>query len=232
MYEHWLYLPMFGFWLALFSLSFYVLESVKKESLRKWLFYVSMIFLIFSFSSFAFLTLRRNADWRDPITFYEKNLSYTPNSYIQRNNLAMAYADAGRHLEAIEQYRRSLSIADIYPQVHYNLGNSLAAVSLLDEAAAEYRQAIAISPEFFLSYVNLVAVLDSQGKRDEVEAVFSEGDGFFADIADFWYLKGVVYYKWQDYQAALSAMERVAALSPKDEAVKSVLKSIESKIGK
>jgi len=232
MYEHWLYLPMFGFWLAIFSLSSFVFGAIKKGSLRRTVFYGFMVFLIFNFSFFTALTVRRNTDWRDPITFYEKNLRHTPNSYIQMNNLAMAYADDGRQEEAISMYRRSLSVADIYPQVYYNLGNSLLAVGRSEEAAEEYRRALEISPEFFSPYAGLVSILFESGRKDDLLRILEQGEPFFADNADFWYLKGVVKYEWGEYDAALSAMERAAAIYPDSSDFKLFMTAISAKLGK
>jgi len=171
LYEHWLYLPMAGFWLAIILL-------VEKLKINK---KISLTVLIVLISFFSLLTIKRNLDWRDPITFYEKNLKYTPNSYIQHNNLGMAYANAGRYQEAVKEYQAAISLADIYPQVHYNLGNSLASVNKLKEAEEEYYKAIKISPSFSLPYLNLLklAVLDkNETKLQEIllkiKANFSE----------------------------------------------------------
>ena len=116
LYEHWLYLPMLGFWLVVFIIVNDLLSEVRARR---------MIFagaLILSVIYFGGLTIRRNYVWRNPITFYENNLKYTPNSFIQHNNLGMAYSDTGRYAEAIAQYKTAISIKDIYPQIHYNLG--------------------------------------------------------------------------------------------------------------
>jgi tetratricopeptide (TPR) repeat protein len=157
LYEHWLYLPMAGFWLAIILL----MEKIK---INKKIIFISLSILSLYF---IILTIRRNFDWRDPITFYEKNLVYTPNSFIQHNNLGMAYAEAGRTAEAIKEYKTAISLADIYPQVHYNLGNALVSVNKMNEAETEYYKAINISPEFSLPYTNLIklAILT----KDEVK---------------------------------------------------------------
>lgn len=155
LYEHWLYLPMAGFWLAFILLAGKAIERFgknKKEALNKIAIGILCAVLLF----FSLLTILRNLDWRDPITFYEKNLRYTPNSYIQHNNLGMAYADAGQTDEAEKEYRRSLEISQVYPQVFYNLANVLAQQGKLDEARQYYYRAIGISPRFQAPYNNLL----------------------------------------------------------------------------
>jgi len=148
LYEHWLYLPMVGFWLAIVLL----MEKIKLSK--------KIIIILLSLLSLYFivLTVRRNFDWCDPITFYEKNLKYTPHSFIQHNNLGMAYTDAGRLDEAIAEYRLAISIADIYPQVHYNLANVLVTKKDFKNAETEYYNSIKIDPGFSWPYLNLIKI--------------------------------------------------------------------------
>jgi len=171
LYEHWLYLPMAGFWLALVLL-------IEKLKIKKELIIPILAIFIFSLS---ILTIRRNLDWRNPITFYEKNLTYTPHSFIQHNNLGMAYAEAGRTEEAIKEYKTAISLADIYPQVHYNLANVLVSTNNLKEAEVEYYKAINISPQFYLPYINLtkLALITKDEKKlqlvlEKMKTNFSE----------------------------------------------------------
>lgn len=155
LYEHWLYLPMAGFWFMLAVLIKKVIERYsqrKREFLNKLAIGLLIAVLIF----FSILTILRNRDWHDPITFYEKNLRYTPNSYIQHNNLGMAYADTGRLDEAEKEYRKSLDISQVYPQVFYNLANVLVKQGNFDEARDYYYKAIDISPQFQAPYTNLL----------------------------------------------------------------------------
>lgn len=164
LYEHWLYLPMAGFWLV-------IILSIEKIKINK---KISLAVLILFICFFSFLTVRRNLDWREPITFYQKNLKYTPNSYIQHNNLGMAYAEAGQTEAAIKEYKTAIAIADIYPQVHYNLGNALVAVNKLDEAEAEYYKSIKISPSFTLPYINLLNLSLFEKNEQKLEIVLTQ----------------------------------------------------------
>ncbi len=173
-YEHFLYPAMIGFWLALFCLIFMVFEKVKNEWTAYWLkrfFYVMIIaYLVF----LSALTVNRNRDWHDPITFYEKNLKYSPNSFIEHNNLGIAYADAGRHDEAIAQYEKALAINNIYPQVPYNLANSLVAVKKYSEAEKEYQRAIEMSPKFSLPYAKLYSLYVYLGEKDKADKILKK----------------------------------------------------------
>jgi hypothetical protein len=177
MYEHWLYLPMVGFWLFFFSLFFVVSDhfsSTKKRALLAWTRVVFCAMIITYCAWLGILTIGRNRDWRDPIIFYEKNLKYTPNSYIQHNNLGMAYADVGRIEEAVSEYGLSLSINDVYPQVHYNLANSLLLLNDFDGAEKEYLQAIKMNSSFGLAYNSLYKLYIYRGQAGKAKEVLEK----------------------------------------------------------
>ena len=180
LYEHWLYLPMAGFWLA-------VILLMEKIKINKKIIFISLsVFSLY----FIILTIRRNFDWHDPITFYEKNLVYTPNSFIQHNNLGMAYSEAGRTDEAIKEYKTAIAIADIYPQVHYNLGNVLVAKNRTSEAELEYYKAINKSPEFSLPYTNLIKLAILNKDEVKLQAVL---DKLRANVPEEYYLNQAFY---------------------------------------
>lgn len=192
MYEHWLYLPMIGFWLALFLLILLLINKIKEQS-RKEIFETSFytIALVICFI-FCILTIFRNRDWRDPITFYEKNLRYTPESYIQHNNLGMAYAMVGANEKAITSYRKAIEIKDVYPQVHHNLANSLVSIQEIGEAIIEYRKAIEISPGFILPYEGLLNIYFATGQNGEIINLVEEMENVFADNPRFLQIKAEI----------------------------------------
>jgi protein O-mannosyl-transferase len=173
-YEHFLYLSMIGFWLAFFGLIFILFDKLKNDRIRTLLKQISFVMLIACVIFFAVLTIRRNLVWHDPITFYENNLKYSPQSFIEHTNLGIAYDDAGRFEEAIAQYRAAIAIADIYPQTHYDLANSLVSVKQYDEAEKEYLKTIAMDPGFALPYRNLYNLYIYLGEKDKAEQILKE----------------------------------------------------------
>jgi len=179
MYEHWLYLPMIGFWLSLFCLLILGWQKIKNEKWKDILKYIGLSLLIIYICGFSILTIQRNTDWKDPITFYEHNLKYTPNSFIQRNNLGMAYADAGFYQKSVVEYQKAIEIKDVYPQVHYNLANSLDKLGQTEEAIKEYKIAIKMSPSFSYPYNNLLVIYLREGRKEEAEALLEQMEIIF-----------------------------------------------------
>lgn len=213
MYEHWLYLPMVGFWLALFSLIILIWEKYQANNLVKILERIGLVVLLIYVLTFSFLTIRRNQDWRDPITFYEKNLRYTPNSFIQHNNLGMAYAAAGKNERAIAEYRRAIAIKDVYAQVHYNLANTLAATGQLDAATLEYKKSISMAPSFQFPYQNLLALYLNKKDKTSALSVLNEMKKNLAENIYFKYA-GLTDYYFGDYSSAIKFWRQWLELEP------------------
>ncbi len=219
MYEHWLYLPMLGFWLAIIALIIHLFKHNKL--VIKQIFVIFIIFCIW----LAALTINRNKDWDNPITFYEDNLQYTPESFIQRNNLGMAYGNAGRHEEAIDEYQRAIAIKDVYPQVHYNLANSLVGIGHIAEAKKEYLASLKISPTFVIPYQNLIAIYATENNLEAIDKLLVEMSlnverETFLDIA------AVSYFNLGNKQQALEYWQELSKLQPDNLQLRSLVLSL------
>src|SRR3989338_6163762 len=150
-YEHWLYLPMVGIFLIVIWLGEVLAE---KYGVGKILLPIFLIFAIF----LAVLTIERNKDWRDPITFYNQTLRYSPESYRVINNLGMAYADQQEYALAEATYRRAIDVASSSPVAYHNLGNTYQKIGKTDLAIENFNIAIRLDPKFFFSYNALAEI--------------------------------------------------------------------------
>jgi len=99
MAEHWMYVPMAGFWWALME----VAHVLFKRRVARQAVYVAVAGLILVFIG---ITARRNLDWRDNVTLFRATLAQNPDSARVHFNLAVTYEDlehnyagARRHYE-------------------------------------------------------------------------------------------------------------------------------------
>lgn len=148
--EHWLYLPSIG----AFVFAAYSLSKIKNQKIFLVLILSALIF-------FSIITVLRNFDWKDPITFYTQTLRYAPDSARVHNNLAMAYSEKNMSSLAIQEYKKAIKLSDIYPQTHYNLGNEYLKLGHLDKAIKEYEKALEIDPDFFYAHKALFEIYSS-----------------------------------------------------------------------
>jgi len=157
--EHWLYLPSIGF---IFMIAALALKLVEKFKLRK----TAAALLIITVISLSARALERNADWRDPLSFYPTILAHNPAQARVRNNLAMALSDKGRLDEAEAEYKQAIALADQYPQTHHNLALVYLAKGNREEAIEEFKKAVALDPSFPYSHAQLAKLYQEMGKSD------------------------------------------------------------------
>lgn len=161
-YEHWLYLPMIGFW---FIVAFYLDKILHFLKNKNSIFYFLLsIFLIGYFAFFGAQAIKRNILWGKPIPFYEDILKYEPDSVRINNNIGNMYSNEGNFAKAEESYRKAVAEEDIFPQPHFNLGSILHARGDIFGAVQEYKKALEIDPNFYYAYQNLVALYAKNGE--------------------------------------------------------------------
>src|SRR3989344_2301944 len=162
MYEHWLYLPMVGFW---FVISFYLLKmfDLLKSKKLPTLYFVLSALLVIYFSFFGYQAIRRNILWGKPIEFFKDILKYEPQSARVNNNLGNLYFNQGDKELARKYYMKSAAVEDVFPQPHFNIGGILQSEGDMFGAIKEFERAIEIDPNFHYSYQNLVVIYANQG---------------------------------------------------------------------
>ncbi len=161
-YEHWLYLPMVGFWLVI---SFYLVRLFDYLTLNKNIVgrLLLIVGLIIYFSFFAYQSIQRNLLWGDPLAFYLDILKYEPDSVRINNNVGNTYYNQKDLVNAEKYYRIATSQDDIFAEPHFNLGGILQSRGDIYGAIKEYEKAIEINPGFFYPYQNLAVIYAQQG---------------------------------------------------------------------
>lgn len=167
LYEHWMYVPLVGIFLALSSLGMQLwgLKSAALKPVRVLLLFFAVVIPI----GFAVRAIARNVEWRDPVTFYTQTLRYAPTSYRIINNLGMEYAGRQMYQPAQQQYERAVQLDMTNPVAHHNLGNLYVAEGRYREAVTEYETALNNDPKFLFSYRNLIGLYLQLGDKQAAE---------------------------------------------------------------
>lgn len=166
--EHWLYIPLIGFFLAISGL---VCELITKKPKAK-----NLIIFIFALAVFVLMsmTFLRNKDWKDPITFYNNILQYNQGTARLHNNLAMAYVDNDEIEMAKIHYGQAIEISDIYPETHYNLARLFISENKIDIAIQHLEKSIELNPNFFFSYELLGNIYEFQGNKEKAQEYYQK----------------------------------------------------------
>ena len=170
MYEHWLYLPMVGFWLIvsfymvkLFDFQGSTLNPQKGHARRQAGRTLLIVALIAYFSFFGYQSIQRNIVWGKPVEFYKNILTYEPKNVRINNNLGNQYFNQGDMKQAEFYYRKAVESEGAFAQPHFNIGSILQSRGDIKGAIAEFNKAIEIDPSFYYPYQNLAVIYAQQG---------------------------------------------------------------------
>lgn len=163
LYEHWLYIPLVGFFIVLFrTIQIYLLKLPKLFGNREKIIGIMLLCCIYSI-----LTIQQNNIWSDPITFYTYTLSFAPGSARLHNNLAMSLENKNMPIEAVREYEKALQIDASYPQIYNNLGNIYISLKQYDKAEVNLRKALELAPSFEVAKENLIKLYLTQKRFDK-----------------------------------------------------------------
>ncbi len=223
LYEHWLYLPLIGIFL---SLTWAGIEIAKKYHLQK----IFLIIFIIFFSFLSFLTIKRNFDWRDPITFYNQTLKYAPNSYRVINNLGMAYDDKKEYTKAEKMYKQAIAIDPKEAVAYHNLGNAYEGEGKTNLAIKNFEKAISLNPKFIFSYRALLYIYLKNKNYEKARKVLENYLPWSSSKVNTLLLLSEIATKEKKEKLALSYLKRAEKLDPKNKIIKGYITKIKDLI--
>ena len=158
LFEHRLYLPMFGFAIIVSYLMFHYLSNKRSLALV-----LSLSIII----SLGLATYLRNITWQNDTNLWSDVVSKSFHNCRGHNNLGNALNRRGRTEEAVEHYLQALRIYPDYAEAHYNLAIALDKQGYTEKAVEHYLQALRIQPDYAEAHNNLAAALNKQGRTEE-----------------------------------------------------------------
>jgi len=163
LFEHRLYLPMFGFAIVVAYSVFYLLP-VK----RYWAIVISILIIL----SFGTATYFRNRVWQNGTTLWLDVVSKSPHNYRAHYNLGTILYHNGEMDKAIKSYSDALRIQPDFAIAHDNLGVALVHKGKQDDAMKHFSQALRIRPKDPKILTNYGQALMQQGKIQDAIAHF------------------------------------------------------------
>jgi tetratricopeptide (TPR) repeat protein len=219
LYEHWLYPALPGLCLAVGQGFHSLVSRQRSETARKAL----IGLLLIALAAFSMRTMARNADWQNPVRFYEKTVASGGESARVYTNLGMAYDAAKKPEQAIEAYRKAVASDDQLFQPWYDMGNAYVSLGRKEEALDAYAKAMDLNPYFPLSYVNASALYFSEKKYVEAEAVLRRADAAVPENPQVLYNLGLVLRVQNRKDEAREFFGKVLDLDPGNDRARSFL---------
>ena len=173
-FEHRLYLPSVGFFLAGTVILLSLVFSASVQGRVKQFRYPAFLILLVPALVLGVAAYERNNVWGTRVGLWEDTARKSPLKPRPHRNLALSYYEAGRFMDAIREGRVAAALAPEDPVVHSNLGLSYEKAGMLHEAANEFRAALKIDPSNSFYHYNLGMAYKRLGRVEEARKEFEE----------------------------------------------------------
>jgi tetratricopeptide (TPR) repeat protein len=211
--EHRLYLPLFGFMLAVLYAAFNTLPGLLKNQGNR---PVLLMALLFPAALLAFTTYQRNKVWKNDITLWEDVTRKSPARSRGHNNLGLAYKAAGRLNDAVAEYQQAIRCRPDNASAFNNLGILYAEKRMTEAAVAEFQRAISADPGFGNAYANLGLVYLQTGRNEQALAACERALKLSPNSADAFLYRGMALEKTGNADKAMSDYQRAGYLNPEN----------------
>ena len=239
-FEHRLYLPSIGTFMAIGTGVLYMLSLFLKIPLNRpftkgdltlppfnkggrggiWI-VVSLIIIFFSAATF-----HRNRVWESPLTLWGDVVMKSPKNGRGHNQLGVAYRDQGLMEDAFREYQKALSLEPEMAEAHANLGVIYGTFGNYNEAINEFRISLKYAPKRLEPRNNLGLAYLRTGRIDEAIETFEAIIKANEYMADAHYNLGIAYRTKGLKDKAIKAFEKVLELNPGDVEAREALQSL------
>jgi tetratricopeptide (TPR) repeat protein len=211
-YEHRLYLPSVGFFLAFMSGMVFIREKfAPRTKVVEKVFIPVMILVVVSLSMTAYA---RNTVWQDEIALWEDVLKKSPYKARPNWNLGVFYVNQGFMDKALYMYQAAIRRKPDYVEAHNNLGLVYLKQGRLDEALQAIQTALKYKPDYAEAHNNLGLVFYDQGRLDDAIRKYLEALKYKPDYAEAHNNIGLVYLKENRLNEAIKEYETSLKIKP------------------
>ena len=154
MFEHRLYLPVFGFAISVVYMVFQIFSHR-----RAW----ANLFLAAAIVTLGVGTYLRNKVWQDPLSLWKDSALKNPENHRARNNFGAELDDAGHFDLATREYAKALEIKPDFADANNNLGGALIRQGEIEEAIHCLSKALHKRPRLVGALNNMGVALAQKG---------------------------------------------------------------------
>ena len=122
--------------------------------------------------------------WRSSKTLWTRALACTSGNSVAHNALGLVFIKDGKTAEAIQEFRKALSIKPDYIAALNNLGNVFANDGKVEEAVQAYQKALAVKPDDLSVLNDFGVLLAKDGKLEEAIAEYRKALKINPDFAE------------------------------------------------
>ena len=130
------------------------------------------------------LTIRRNADYQNPITLWSDTVAKRPTNPRAHNNLGQSLSEQGRFVEGMAHFKEAIRLKPDYANAYQNAGAVLFLEGKRTEAIAYFRESLKYQPSSEKGHNHLGIALAQQGQLNEALEEFKEAIRCNPDYAE------------------------------------------------
>lgn len=168
----------------------------------------------------AALTWQQSHQYADVETLYVTTLERNPSAFVPWHNLGVIRNAAGKPLEAIQLFDRSISLQPNNPNVYISKGTTLVALGKMPEAVLCFRQALEYRPNFAEAHNNLASALHLMGDPERAIEHYREAVRLLPDHAQIRASLANSLAKAGDRTEAIKQFGQAIALDPANAATR------------
>ncbi len=217
--EAYLYLPSIGFVLFLGyiinRINYLKIQKINKKNIK----IISLAIFIFLIIGYSFITIKRNTDWKDELTLWEKTVKTNPNSAIAYNNLGLVYQEKGEFKKAGMAFLKSIEINPNRAVTYFNLGVLYGRLNMVNESAIAYKKSIEVDPKLVEAYINLGIIYDSQGLFEEAYSEYVKAININPNNFEAYVNLGNHFDRVKEYDRAVESYNKAISINPNNEVV-------------
>lgn len=231
MFEHRLYLPLFAFSLTLpYAIQSLILNRISRPGIRSRSprapdFNIQhgdgksghkgfIIILLVITTALGVATYRRNLVWQSSETLWKDVIAKAPLNPRAYTNLGMSYFADRRIREAIEAYKKALSLDSNRGRAWSNLGVALNSLGNTKEAYVAFKRATEIHPDFAQGFNNLGNALTLMKRNSEAVTAYQKAIELKPNYAEAYGNLGNALVKLDQPAEAVNSCRRAVELEP------------------
>ena len=206
-FEHRLYLAVYGFGFLISYLAFYFLQP---KNAKYPVIALSLLTLVYCWAS-----INRNKVWENPYTLWSDSVKKAPERERAWYWLATYYASEKDRENAMKCYNTSINCNPGFHMAYNGRGNLKKEAGDLEGALKDYDMAIKLDPEYIIAYYNRGIVYSALNKSEKAIADYDRSIELGNRSSSVFYNRGNAKRKHKEFASAIEDYNTAISYDPK-----------------
>lgn len=213
-FEHRVYLPSAGFFIAAAAALFYMAEKLRASTgIRLPHPVAAAIVLVLACPPLFAATLARNKVWTDERLLLDEAVLKSPGKARLRYARAQMHFDRKEYAQAVYEATAAIGINPFLADSFHVRGMAYQALGRHDDSIKDFSKAVLLDPGVAARYYNRAVAYDAGGEYDKAISDYAKALGIRGDFADAYNNRGGDYFRTGDRDGAIRDFEKACSLN-------------------